>query len=109
MTLSRSFIKTIIPRVSSIVLVVFSLVIGLLELTICFRLFMFLAIRLLVPGKFSNTISVILWFLLGFGYLAFIIYSAEYHIEHFGKPQSWKFLAKTFGVELVIFVLGYLV
>lgn len=109
MTLSRSLFKIILPRALSFVLIILSLLIGLLELTICFRLWMFLAVRLIDPGKFINPISVAAWGLLGFGYLTFIIYSAEIHMEHFGKPRSWILLSKTFGVELVIFVLGFLV
>lgn len=64
---------------------------------------MFHAVRLYVLGIFSNAILVIVWFLLGFGYLVLIIYSAEYPIEQFGEPRSWKLSAKTKGLNWSFF------
>ena len=109
MTLSYSFLKTIFPRLLATVLFIISLLIGLLELAIGIRILMLPFFLLMGTSKFYRPISVAAWCLLGFGYLAYIVYSTEYHFEHLGKPQSWKILAKTFGVELVIFVLGFYV
>ncbi len=109
MTLSRPFLKTIFPRVLGAVLLVISLAIALLELAICIRILMLPFFLLIGTSKFSRPISVAAWCLLGFGYLAFIVYSTEYHLEHLGKPQSWKLFAKTFGVELAIFGIGFFI
>ena len=47
-------------------------------------------------------------FLLGLGFLIFIVATSEYHRKHAGTRQSWRLFAWTIGVEIGLIVLYYL-
>jgi hypothetical protein len=47
-------------------------------------------------------------FLLGLGFLIFIIATSEYHRKHVGTRGSWRLFAWTIAVEVSIIILYYL-
>ena len=47
-------------------------------------------------------------FLLGVGFLIFIIATSEYHRKRVGTPESWRLFAWTLAVEVSITILYYL-
>jgi hypothetical protein len=105
----RSHLQPIIPRLFALLLLVISLVSGLFELIICNRILMFPLFLLLGTSTFYHPIYIASWFLLGFGYLVFLVLTSEYHFKHLGKPESWILLVKTFGVQLLILVFSFFV
>jgi hypothetical protein len=47
--------------------------------------------------------------ILAFGWLLFFLITTNYHFKYATKPRSWKLLAWTTGVELVILLLVLLI
>lgn len=56
----------------------------------------------------AERFSLGLVFLLGLGFLVFIIGTAEYHRKRPGTRESWRFLAWTIAIELSIIALYYI-
>ena len=47
-------------------------------------------------------------FLLGLGFLIFIVATSEYHRKHVGTRQSWRLFAWTIGIEIGLTIIYYL-
>ena len=47
-------------------------------------------------------------FLLGLGFLIFIVATSEYHRKHVGTRQSWRLFAWTIGIETGLTIVYYL-
>ena len=47
-------------------------------------------------------------FLLGLGFLIFIVATSEYHRKHVGSRQSWRLFAWTIGIETGLSIIYYL-
>lgn len=106
---SGSSPKSIILRFFALILLVISLLTGLLELIICDRILMFLFSLLTGTNKISRPVYMAAWFLLGIGYLVFLVFTGEYHFERLGKPASWALFVKTFVVQAIILAIGYFI
>lgn len=46
---------------------------------------------------------------MGIACMGVTIGCGEYHLKHFGKPESWRLFERTIAVELAILVLCYFV
>ncbi len=48
-----------------------------------------------------------LWivYILGLACLVFIIASTEYHVKHYGTPKSWRLLAWTLAIQILIYII----
>jgi len=40
--------------------------------------------------------------------IGIVVFGFDYHFEHAGKSQSWKFFAWTFGFQFLVLFLAYL-
>jgi hypothetical protein len=56
----------------------------------------------------AETFVPLLVFILGLGFLVFIIGTTEYHLKRVGRPESWRLFGRTIAVELSLLILYYI-
>lgn len=63
------------------------------------------------PSDFNTgrLISYLVILLGGLGWIAAVILSGEYHLKHAGEAKSWKIIAWSLGVEILIIAVGYFI
>jgi hypothetical protein len=77
-------------------------------------IYLLLQIFYLVYGALGGSLSAaenfapILLFLLGVGFLIFIIATSEFHRKNVGTRQSWRLFTWTIAIEISIILLYYI-
>jgi len=100
--------RRIVSTVLMVLLWIVAFVLGLNSIYLLLQIFY------LVYGAFGGSLSAaenfapILLFLLGVGFLIFIIATSEFHRNHVGARKSWRLFAWTIGAELGITILYYI-
>lgn len=96
---------------SSVLAIVFWLVtFGLGLLGISYLKGIYYLIYVSLGGSIVRAERFVPWvlFILGLGFLVFIIASTDYHLKRIGKPESWRLFGWTLAVELSLLILYYL-
>jgi hypothetical protein len=103
---SRS--RRIVSTVLAILLWMISFVLGLNAIYLLLQIFY------LVYGALGGSLTAaerfapVLIFLLGVGFLIFIIATSEYHRKHVGARESWRLFTWTIAVEISLVLLYYI-
>jgi hypothetical protein len=56
----------------------------------------------------AQAVGVVALVIMGIVCIAVAIGCGEYHLKHFGQPQSWKLFSRTIAFEVAIFALASL-
>jgi hypothetical protein len=100
--------RRIVSTVLAILLWMIAFVLGLNAIYLLLQIFY------LVYGALGGSLTAaerfapVLIFLLGVGFLIFIIATSEFHRNHVGARESWRLFAWTIGAEVGIIILYYL-
>jgi|WetSurMetagenome_2_1015567.scaffolds.fasta_scaffold205106_2 hypothetical protein len=98
----------VFPKVLAGLLWLVSFALGLLDVYFIWEIFRTLYVKLGGRDAYlSYLLGNCLLGLVGFGYLAFVIVSSEYHLKHLGEAPSWKLFAKTIGVQLIFPIVAF--
>jgi hypothetical protein len=63
-------------------------------------------------GRDQSVAGLLRWVSVGFGailWIGIMIAGGEYHMKNAGARKSWKIFAWTFGIEVIIILVGLLV
>lgn len=103
------------PRTHQILSTVVAIVLWLLAFGLGLNaIYVLLQIFYLVYGALGGSLTqaerfaLVLVFVLGLGFLIFIVATSEYHRKHAGTRQSWRLFAWTIAVEIGLIILYYL-
>ena len=55
----------------------------------------------------GHALGVATAIIMGVACVGVIIAGGEYHVKHFGKPESWQLFRRTIAVELAVLLLGW--
>ena len=100
--------RRIVGTVLAILLWVVAFVLGLNSIYLLLQIFY------LVYGALGGSLAAaenfapILLFLLGVGFLVFIIATSEFHRKNVGTRQSWRLFTWTIAIEISIILLYYI-
>jgi hypothetical protein len=103
------------PRTQQILSTALAIVLWLIAFGLGLNaIYVLLQIFYLVYGALGGSLTQaerfapVLVFVLGLGFLIFIVATSEYHRKHAGTRQSWRLFAWTIAVEIGLIILYYL-
>src|SRR5262245_51434949 len=83
-------------------------ILGLESINSLKEIYIYIQARLGQNVQEAVSSAPILVFILGFGYLIFVVWSTEYNVKRVRHPESWRLFGWTIAVELSIEILNYL-
>ena len=98
---SRQIVSTIL----AILLWMVSFVLGLNAIYLLLQIFYLVYVALGGSLSAAENFAPILLFLLGVGFLVFIIATSEFHRKNVGTRESWRLFTWTIGIEISLILL----
>ncbi len=103
----KAISTTILSRVFAFILWAITLVIGLLDIYFGYNIFLSIYAHFSTVAAPATAIGYLLLLILGLLFMAFVIFSTEFHLKHVGKPESWNLFYRSLVIELAIPFLAY--
>jgi hypothetical protein len=100
-------LRAAMPKALTVLAWLGTAVLGLVDIYFGREIFFAIYARYSYEGAPALVFGNLLLLVLAVAYMIYAVVSMEYHLKHAGEPRSWKVLAQTYAVMLLIPIIAY--